>query len=58
MTAGERIDARLENDVERWAARLCTSPAELRKAIEAVGPEVEKIKRYLFVALVRRVSTN
>jgi hypothetical protein len=29
-------------------------PEELRKAIEAVGPRIGDVRRYLFVALVRR----
>lgn len=49
-----RIDVRDDRDVARWAQRLCTSPAKLREAIAAVGPEVERVKGYLFVALVRR----
>jgi uncharacterized membrane protein YebE (DUF533 family) len=52
--SGQRIDLGSEDEVARWAKRLGTSPAQLRKAIAAVGPEVEKVERYLFTALVRR----
>jgi hypothetical protein len=52
----DRVDLRNEADVERWAHRLCTSPAELRRAVEAVGPGVEAVKRYLLVSLVRQAG--
>ena len=53
-SAGTRIDRNDEGDVTRWAEQLCTSPEELRKAIAAVGPEVDRVKRYLFTALIKR----
>ena len=50
----ERIDIADEAALERWAERLCCSPQELRRAVEAVGPRLGDVKRYLFEALLRR----
>jgi hypothetical protein len=56
--SAQRIDPGNEDEVARWAKRLRTSPAQLREAIAAVGPEIEKVERYLFVALVKRSARN
>jgi len=50
----ERIDIADVAALERWAERLCCSPQELRRAVEAVGPRLGDVKRYLFEALLRR----
>ena len=49
-----RIDPADDADRARWAERLCTTPAQLRNAVAAVGPELDRVKRFLLVALVRR----
>ena len=54
----ERIDLRDAAGLARWAQRLATSTEELRKAVDAVGPDVDSVKRYLFVSLVRRDKTG
>ena len=50
----ERIDVTDEAALERWAERLCCSPQELRRAMEAVGPRLGDVKRALFEGLLRR----
>jgi hypothetical protein len=55
-TDDQCIDVTDRADLARWAEELCTTPEALRAAIEAVGPRVGDVKRYLFVGLVRRNS--
>ena len=50
----ERIDLRDAAGLARWAERLATSIDELKNAVDAVGPELERVKRYLFLSLLRR----
>jgi hypothetical protein len=50
----KRINSDDDAEVARWVLALFTSPEELREAIRAVGPEVGKVKRYLFTVLLRR----
>jgi hypothetical protein len=50
----ERINIDDEADVARRAEELCTTPEELRAAVQAVGPRVGTVKGYLLMALVRR----
>lgn len=50
----ERIDVADAAALAHWAERLCCSPEELRRVVEAVGPRVGDVKRHLFAALLRR----
>lgn len=50
----ECIDIADDAALARWAERLCCSPEELRRAVEAVGPRLGDVKRSLFDALLRR----
>ena len=50
----QRIDAGDVSDLTRWAEVLCTTPEELKKAIEACGSRVGDVKRCLLLALLRR----
>lgn len=50
----DRIDIADEAALARWAERLCCSRDDLRRAVEAVGPRLGDVKRYLFDALLRR----
>lgn len=42
-----RIDAKSDADLARWAERWKVSKAELRRAIERVGPRVEDVRQHL-----------
>jgi hypothetical protein len=49
----QRINVDNDAEMARWANSLCTSVETLRRAIAAVGPQLNDVKRYVFDALLR-----
>ena len=43
----QRIDAESPDELQRWAEQLAVPLEVLRKAIVAVGTDVDKVKGYL-----------
>ena len=53
-TDDQRIDAGNLSELVRWADVLCTTPEQIKRAIETCGPRVGDVKRCLLLMLVRR----
>lgn len=43
----QRIDVQNERELRYWCERLHASEAELRRAVDQVGPDVDKVREHL-----------
>lgn len=43
----DRISLGQEHEVQYWTKALGVSPEQLQKAVQAVGPTAEAVRRYL-----------
>ena len=53
MEDDELIDVQDARAVERWTTQFCCTSAELREAVDAMGPRPSDVKRHLFERLLR-----
>ena len=44
---GKKVNVHQAYELSRWAKKLHATETELRNAVDKVGPDVEKIKKYL-----------